>query len=130
MRQIPAKTGRPRYPRCRFHKAQCLMDSKRFWPRSRKALPLAVLMVCSVSPTWPDVRLPLPSLKSAQKLRYCSADATSGANACFEMCDPARYQGHASAKSCEGKHQKARIMPPLPSHTSSKKNNKVQAASL
>ena len=69
-------------------------------------------------------------MEGGKKLYYCGSGSKPGAGMCTEMCDPAEYQGHSSAKSCESKQQKARIMAPLPSHSTSKKNNKVQAASL
>jgi len=106
------------------------MDTKRVWPRWRKALPFAILLVSSVSPAWPDVRLLSPSTESVKKVCYCGCDSKPGTAICTEMCDMAKYKGHWWAKSCDSRQQKARIMAPLPSHTTSKKNNKVQAASL
>ena len=106
------------------------MDKNRVWAHWHKALPLAILLAFSVSPARSDVRLPFPSVEGGKNLRYCSSASKAGAALCTKMCDPAEYQGHSPVKSCESNQQKVRIMAPLPSHTTSKKNNKVQAASL
>jgi hypothetical protein len=130
MHKIPGETGPTRYPPCRFHKQQCFMDTNRIRPSWRKAFPLAIWLVFSVSPAWSNVRLLSPSAENAKKVCYCGCDSNAGTAMCTEMCDLAKYKGHWWAKSCGSNQQKARIMAPLPSHTTSKKNNKVQAASL
>jgi hypothetical protein len=106
------------------------MDTDRVWPHWRKMLPLAMLLVSSVAPAWSDVRPLFPSAENAKKVCYCGCDSKPGIAACSEPCDPAKYTGHPWAKNCESKQQKARIMTPPTSRTTSKKNNKVQAASL
>jgi len=106
------------------------MHTNQVWPRWRNALSLAILTLSCVSPAWSDVHLPSLSAEGGEKACYCSCDNKPGTAMCAEACDPAKYKGHSSARICESKQEKARIMAPPASHTTSKKNNRVQAASL
>jgi hypothetical protein len=106
------------------------MDTNRVWLRWHNALSVAILLVSLALPAWSNVHFPSLSGENSKKLCYCGCDSKAGTPMCNNMCDLPQYQGRWWANSCGAKQEKARNMAPPASHVNSKKNNKVQSASL
>jgi hypothetical protein len=107
------------------------MDMNQVWLRFRKALVLTTLVLCCLSPAWSDAKLSSPSAQDSKKVCYCGCDSKIEVAACTKMCELPKFQGHWWAKNCQARPAAKVRAPAQPTpHATSKKNNRVQSASL